>query len=136
MASATSTPPRPTGRRVRAGVGRSEGERRRRPHGGALVTGASYRALGVVRSLGRAGIAVHVARSDEHTLALASRYARRRLRWNEGGDAERRDALLALCDREGLDGFTLIPTSDADAALIAREHDALADRFRLTTPPW
>jgi predicted ATP-grasp superfamily ATP-dependent carboligase len=104
---------------------------------GALVTGASYRALGVVRSLGRAGIPVHVARSDEHALALASRYAWRRLSWDEGGsDAERRDALLELCRRHRLEGFTLIPTSDADAALIAREHDALARRFRLTTPPW
>jgi len=103
---------------------------------GALVTGASYRALGVVRSLGRAGVPVCVARTDEHTLALASRFVKRRLRWGPGPDEVRRDALIELCRRERLEGWTLIPTDDEDAALIAREHDALSRHFVLTTPPW
>ena len=47
---------------------------------GAVVTGASYRALAVVRSLGRRGVPVRVVRSDEHALATASRYAGPRLR--------------------------------------------------------
>jgi predicted ATP-grasp superfamily ATP-dependent carboligase len=79
---------------------------------------------------------VHVARSDEHALALASRYVGQRLRWHEGDDAARRDSLIDICRSHRLEGFTLIPTGDADAALIAREHDALAEHFRLTTPPW
>jgi D-aspartate ligase len=103
---------------------------------GALVTGASYRALGVVRSLGRAGVPVCVARTDEHALALASRFVRRRLRWEPGPDEVRRDALIELCRREQLEGWTLIPTDDEDAALIAREHDALGKYFVLTTPSW
>jgi predicted ATP-grasp superfamily ATP-dependent carboligase len=103
---------------------------------GALITGASYRALGVVRSLGRAGVPVCVARTDEHALALASRFVKRRLRWESGPDGIRRDALIELCRRERLEGWTLIPTDDEDAALIAREHDALGRHFVLTTPPW
>jgi predicted ATP-grasp superfamily ATP-dependent carboligase len=89
-----------------------------------------------VRSLGRAGVRVCVAKSDDHALALTSRYVKRRLRWDAGTDAARRDALIELCRRERLQGWMLIPTDDEDAALIAREHDALSDWFVLTTPPW
>ena len=44
--------------------------------------------------------------------------------------------LLELAEREGLDGWVLIPTHDEEAALIARHRDALARSYRLTTPPW
>ena len=100
---------------------------------GAVVTGASYRALAVVRSLGRRGVPVRVVRSDEHVLAAASRYAGPRLTWPETGRVE---YLCRLADHEGLHGWVLIPTHDEEAALIARHHDTLAERYRLTTPPW
>jgi D-aspartate ligase len=104
---------------------------------GAVVTGASYRALAVVRSLGRRGVPVRVVRSDEHAVAAASRYAGPRLDWPTGGEEGSRVAyLLDLAERERLDGWVLIPTHDEDAALVARHHDVLARRFRLTTPPW
>jgi D-aspartate ligase len=104
---------------------------------GAVVTGASYRALAVVRSLGRRGVPVRVVRSDEHALASASRYAGPRLAWpGTGGESARVDYLCGLADREGLRGWVLIPTHDEEAALVARHHDALAERYRLTTPPW
>lgn len=98
---------------------------------GAVVTGASYRALAVVRSLGRRGVPLRVLRSDEHVLATASRYAGRRHEW-PGGAAP----LCELARREGLQGWVLIPTHDEEAALIARHHAELAECFRLTTPPW
>jgi D-aspartate ligase len=104
---------------------------------GAVVTGASYRALAVVRSLGRRGVPVRVVRSDEHAVASASRYAGPRLQWPaEGDDDERVAFLIELSDRDSLDGWVLIPTHDEEAALIARNHDALGRCFRLTTPPW
>jgi D-aspartate ligase len=104
---------------------------------GAVVTGASYRALAVVRSLGRRGVPLRVVRSDEHALASASRYAGPRLAWPESGDERARvDYLCDLADREGLRGWVLIPTHDEEAALVARHHDVLAERYRLTTPPW
>src|SRR5215203_1934032 len=104
--------------------------------GGAVVLGASYRALAVVRSLGRAGVRVVVVRTDEHALAATSRYARRCTRRLEGGDASRRDAVLELAARDGLTGWALIPTSDEDAAMVAREHAALSRRYTHTTPDW
>jgi D-aspartate ligase len=104
---------------------------------GAVITGASYRALAVVRSLGRRGVPVRVVRSDEHALASASRYAGPRLAWpDSGGERGRVDYLCALADREGLRGWVLIPTHDEEAALVGRHHDALAEHYRLTTPPW
>jgi D-aspartate ligase len=104
--------------------------------GGALVLGASYRALAVVRSLGQAGIPVAVVRTDDHALAGTSRYTRRRLGVLSGDDGERRDRLLALARHRGLRGWVLICTGDEDAALVAREHDALSRAFVLTSPPW
>ncbi|HEU4424937.1 MAG TPA: ATP-grasp domain-containing protein [Pilimelia sp.] len=104
---------------------------------GALVIGGDYRALGVVRSLGRRGIRVWVVRSaGDHGLAGMSRFSRRRLIWPDDGDESRLAFLLDLCDRERLDGWTLFPTADATAAFVARRHAELAARFRLTTPAW
>jgi D-aspartate ligase len=104
---------------------------------GAVVTGASYRALAVVRSLGRRGVPVRVVRSDEHALASSSRYAGPRLQWPEGAsDDARVDYLTRLADSEGLRDWVLIPTHDEEAALVARNHDVLARCYRLTTPPW
>jgi D-aspartate ligase len=105
--------------------------------GGAVVTGASYRALAVVRSLGRRGVPVRVVRSDEHALATSSRYAGAPLAWpRDGTERARVEYLLALAEREQLGGWVLIPTHDEEAALVARHHDSLASAYRLTTPPW
>ena len=90
----------------------------------------------MVRSLGRAGVPVCVAKSDERALALTSRYVQRRLRWGSGTDGARRDALIELCRRERLDGWTLIPTDDEDAALIAPRARRTRQVLVLTTPPW
>ena len=104
---------------------------------GAVVTGASYRALAVVRSLGRRGVPVRVVRSDEHAVAAASRYAGPRLQWPEAaGEDARVDYLVRLAEREHLHDWVLIPTHDEEAALVARNHETLARCYRLTTPPW
>lgn len=101
---------------------------------GAVVTGASYRGLAVVRSLGRHGVPVHVVRTDDHRLALRSRYVRSRSVW--GGDEAARVAhLIALGSRPGCAGWVLVPTHDEEAALVARHHDELSRHFTLTTPP-
>jgi D-aspartate ligase len=101
--------------------------------GGALVLGADYRGLGVVRSLGRRGIPVWVLTQPGETLASHSRYARRSLRL-PAEPAARTDALLALADE--IPGWALVPTTDEDAALVARAYDRLADRYTLTSPGW
>src|SRR5213082_1776829 len=75
---------------------------------GALVLGADYRALGVVRSLGRRGIPVWVLHGpDEHRLAATSRYARRRVQWPDGDDDDRSRLLRGLAERHQLQGWVL-----------------------------
>lgn len=102
---------------------------------GALVIGGEYRGLGIVRSLGRRGIPVWVL-TDEHLIAGTSRYARRHLPWpNADSDLQVR-FLLALAKEHHLDGWAIFPTGDETAALVARHHEILAERFRLTTPTW
>jgi len=98
------------------------------------VIGSDYRGLGVVRSLGRRGVPVWVL-DDGHVLATLSRYSRRTLPWPDDPAAQLR-LLLSLAGQHGLAGWTLFPTGDETAALIARHHDLLAARFLLTTPPW
>jgi D-aspartate ligase len=104
---------------------------------GVLVLGGDYRALGVVRSLGRRGIPVWVLRAPEdHRLAGLSRYARRELVWPGEDDGLRRDHLADLARRHGLQGWVLLPSADPTVAFLAREHAALAEHFLMTTPPW
>jgi predicted ATP-grasp superfamily ATP-dependent carboligase len=103
---------------------------------GAVVTGASYRALAVVRSLGRRGVPVRLLRTDEHALAGHSRYAAARPGWAKRDEQGRVDLLRELAGREQLCDWALIPTHDEEAAFIARHHAELARVYRLTTPPW
>jgi D-aspartate ligase len=102
---------------------------------GALVLGGDYRALGVVRSLGRRGVPVWVIKQGDDQLAARSRYARRLLDWPEHDEARQVERLMAIADA-GARGWALIPSADETAALVARHHDLLAEHFVLTTPPW
>jgi D-aspartate ligase len=103
---------------------------------GALVMGADYRALGVVRSLGRRGIPVWVINQGGHLVAAASRYVRQRLPWPGGDDRGKVEFLQALCATHKLDGWMLIPTDDYTVGLISGHHDLLAGKYRLTVPAW
>ena len=103
---------------------------------GAVVAGADYRGLGVVRSLGRRGIPVWVLNHAGHLLGAVSRYAERTLRWPLEDDRRQLDFLLELAVHEKLQGWTLFPTDDEDVVLFARHHELLSKHYRLTTPPW
>ena len=98
---------------------------------GALIIGSDYKALGVVRSLGRHGIPVAVLR-DEHLLAERSRYNRRTFTWPASGEAEKVAYLLDLASRHGFGGWTICPTEDETAALLARNRAVLSESYRLT----
>ena len=102
---------------------------------GALVLGANYRALGVVRSLGRRGIPAWLV-VDDHMLAATSRYVRRRVHAPAGGPLSRLQFIMRLAIDEGLDGWVLIPTTDADAELVAQHHARLSEHFLVGVPPW
>src|SRR5271168_2607550 len=83
-----------------------------RPCPGALVMGANYRALAVVRSLGRRGIPVWVLNQDSHMLARLSRYTRRSLPWPTGDHNTQAEHLLWLAAKYQLGGAMLLPTDD------------------------
>lgn len=103
---------------------------------GAVVMGADYRALGVVRSLGRRKIPVWVVKQGGHLVAVASRYASRRVPWPEGSDARKIEFLLDLRARYHLDGWMLIPTDDYTVGLVSWHYAELAGQYRLTVPAW
>lgn len=105
----------------------------RRP--GALIIGGNYGALGIVRSLGRHRIPVWVL-SDGHHVAATSRYSQRNLPWPDVQESSQVDYLLGLALANGLDGWTIFPTTDESAAALARHHAPLSERFRLTISPW
>ena len=103
---------------------------------GAIVAGASYRALAVVRSLGRQGVPVWVFQTDEHSVARYSRYALGTARWARGPDCQRYGELLRIVERNKLNGWALIATDDEDAATMARLRPALSKYLVPTVPPW
>jgi predicted ATP-grasp superfamily ATP-dependent carboligase len=103
---------------------------------GAVVLGANLRALGIVRSLGRRGIATVQLAEPGDQVASLSRYAGEVLPMPPGDARARTRALLVLAERRGLQGWALFPTDDEHVALVAHAHDELAERFTLTSPPW
>ena len=103
---------------------------------GALVLGANYRALGIVRSLGRRGIPVWIVRGRGDLLATTSRFVQRNLIWPEGSEQDRVNFLLQIFEGSTSDFWQLFPTDDNHVAMIARHHQALSQRFTLTTPTW
>lgn len=103
---------------------------------GALLMGADYRALGMVRSLGRRRVPVWVIKQGGHLVATASRYVRRRVPWPDGDDAQKIDYLLDLSVKNGLKGWALIPTDDYAVTLASVYHDLLSKQYRVTVPSW
>jgi predicted ATP-grasp superfamily ATP-dependent carboligase len=104
---------------------------------GGLVIGGDSRGLGIARSLGRLGIPVWLIDEGDYRVARHSRYVERSLPWPDRDEEAGQVAFLTgVAEEHGLQGWTLFPTADETAALVARQHESLATRFRLTTPPW
>jgi D-aspartate ligase len=102
---------------------------------GALVVGGDYQGLGIVRSLGRRGIATCVI-DDEHSIARFSRYATRAVRVDTLRDERRTvDSVLEIGARLGLDGWLLYPTREEIVVAFSRHRHELSTRFRVPTPP-
>jgi len=103
---------------------------------GAIVTGADYRGLGVVRSLGRRGIPVWVLRHGDQRLAAFSKYATRVFDWEGDNPKTHINYLVDLAEKHNLEGWVLFPTDDYAVSVISQHHECLAKRFRMTIPPW
>lgn len=98
----------------------------------ALVLGTGLTALGVIRSLARAGIE-SIALSDAPDFEARSRFYRPHTRllgpWASAGE------LGDLLEQTGLGGGVLIPCSDHWAVEITRLPSPVSDRFRASAPP-
>lgn len=103
---------------------------------GAVVVGGDYQGLGIVRSLGRAGIPICVV-DDEPSIARFSRYATYATRArNLRDEGETVKAILDLAERLGLRGWVIFATRDEVVTTLSRARDVLAGVFRVPTPPW
>ena len=111
------------------------GESLRSRGAGAIVIGGDCGALGVVRSLGRAGVPTFFL-SGRNRLASYSRYTTRHLKW-PGSDHPNAVAwLIEIAAQHGLTGWTLFPGADEEVRLIAKNYDELNATYRLCTPAW
>jgi D-aspartate ligase len=103
---------------------------------GAVVVGGDYQGLGIIRSLGRHGIATCVV-DDERSIGRFSRYATYSLRVPDLRDpAAAVEATLTAAERFGLDGWVLFPTRDEHVAVFALERERLREVLRVPTPEW
>lgn len=89
-----------------------------------------------MQSLGRQGIPVWVLSESGRGVADFSRFCGRSVAWRGRSEVGRVEFLLRTAEREGLDGWVLIPTRDDTVALCARHREALAQLFRVTSAPW
>src|SRR5215210_5406421 len=104
------------------------GRRPRRPHPsgvGAVVCGGCYLGLGIVRSLGHAGVPVCVI-DDERSIARFSRYATHSVRVANLRDEEEIVAtVLRVGEELGLRGWVLFPTREEIVEAFARHREVL-----------
>ncbi|OLB82768.1 MAG: hypothetical protein AUI12_18385 [Acidobacteria bacterium 13_2_20CM_2_57_6] len=94
------------------------------------VESASHGALGILRSLGRLGIPVHLVACDSQTPGFFSRYCKGRLVCNvESGNAGKSvEVLLELGRKIGRKSI-LIPTDDNAVLFVADHAAALREQF-------
>lgn len=91
--------------------------------------------LGVIRSLGRWGVPVHVVHEDLLAPAAASRFVHGRWRWNPGSEHRERvqAGLIRIAERIGR-RCVLITTDDAGAIFLAEQGDPLRRWFLFPEP--
>ena len=103
---------------------------------GALVVGGDHPGLGIVRSLGRRGIPVHIL-DDQFSVSFFSKYVTHVTRVPDLRDEQRTiDAVLETGRRFNLKDWVLYPTRDETVAAFSRYRDELSPMFRVTTPEW
>ncbi|HEY1390373.1 MAG TPA: hypothetical protein VGF38_17685, partial [Ktedonobacterales bacterium] len=103
---------------------------------GVLVLGSDFKALGVIRSLGRHGIPAIVVDSQPRS-AWFSRYVKHRVSWQGSlEDPALADYLIRIGQDLQLQDWMLVAAQDDAVGLVAEHRDALAMIYRPTTPSW
>lgn len=103
---------------------------------GAVVLGSDFKALGVVRSLGRRGIP-SVLIDNHPRSAWFSRYVSRRFSWRGPMDGvEFLHFLQRIAKEEHLEQWALLPMQDEVIGLIAHNTQQLSRVYQLVTQGW
>lgn len=103
---------------------------------GAIVLGSDFKALGVVRSLGRRGIPCIVIDNQPRS-AWFSRYTKRRLQWHRSmDDPTFLHFLLRVGKQYHLDRWLLFPMQDEVVEFVARNLQSLSALYQPVTQDW
>jgi D-aspartate ligase len=103
---------------------------------GIVVLGSDFKALGVVRSLGRRGIQSVVIDNVPRS-AWYSRYVKKRFAWQQAMEGEVfLNFLLAVGKSYGLEGWVLYPAQDDAVEFVACHSRQLSAVYRLATQDW
>ncbi len=103
---------------------------------GVVVLGSDFKALGVVRSLGRRGIPAVVI-DNVPRAAWYSRYVERRFAWHQAMEGEAfLNFLLAVGKSSRLERWILFPVQDDAVEFVARHSQQLSAVYQLLTQNW
>src|SRR5579859_6825668 len=103
---------------------------------GAIVLGSDFKALGLVRSLGRRGIPCVVFDNLPRS-AWFSRYVARRFKWTGPMDTDDfLNFLIRIGKEYGLEQWVLFPAQDEVVELVSRNTHRLAQIYQLVTQDW
>lgn len=103
---------------------------------GIVVIGSDFKALGVIRSLGRRGIPGVVIDNLPRS-AWYSRYVKMRLKWTGSMESDEfLTFLLQVAKEQHFERWVLFPLSDEVVEFVARHHQRLAQVYQLVTQPW
>lgn len=102
---------------------------------GTIILGGTHGSLAAARSLGRQGGKVAFFHAHPNS-ARYSRYVTHDIAWGGPGADGALAYFLGAADRLGLDGWVILPGSDADVQFVTQHFVALSTRFRLVTQPW
>jgi D-aspartate ligase len=103
---------------------------------GAIILGSDFKALGVARSLGKAGVPCAVI-DDQKRSAWFSRYVMKRFSWK--GTMQGQDFLhflLSVAKNNHLEQWILFPVHDEALEFIARNSQSLSPIFQMARQEW
>ena len=104
---------------------------------GAIVLGGHAQGLGIIRSLGRRGIAVYLIDDTAASIGKFSKYCRRFLHFPKMKQEQPLlDFLIQLSTREGIQGWVVFPTHDATVEILSKNINRLSDYYRISIPEW
>jgi len=103
---------------------------------GVLLIGADFQALGVARALADQNVPV-VLLEPEIGIARFSKFVTRRFAKHDlSSNPDSVKFLLQLAEAESLEGWAIFCVDDETVEFLAKNHEALSQKFIVSVPPW